>query len=1603
MYKYIDDTVLNYNGKHFGLRDIDGFLNEILTSPTTSKNYAMQLATLLESTGIDRYNAINIDKILKSRIKDKNKAIMRTLEQSTKTKLLTYQDYNKMFTKVSNKIDANTNTVLNKVWKEDIATHNVDQYRHVIDNSYKTIEQAVKDLQENIYKRPIKYIQNAIRLQDLPDFEETLALINRATTDNKMLLDVTITGITQSDIDAAAKFFKDTNNIFSKLDTDYTTAFDIPKWYSELESAQHNLDRIQRAFTQFGGPDAVQAREKIFRIQQALDVFKEGKVADSLVNYVDNINGLVQAQLSHLGMFSILTQHTHLSKNPQLKFFLEQMANPDSIYRTRVIPNLVDAMKETMPTNAAQFNKVVAQIDTVTNLNKLRTAELATGFSLSNKLQDDIRNIVYDVIDNHKQYLIADILTNEFAAQTRSSYESALQRILNENVDITLEEADKLARKELRTYRQILDESIDNHIDKTKTILERIASDASTANLDQATVMKEIKEQAHKLLDDYINSQAALQKYVDNISLSTLYDVDTVKTLETLSNIRFDLARNTNLNIELLNSYDTLSKEFLNFAEAIQMGIDEIQKINKELEVPIRALDATKHLQQVIESYNLYSGSIESGMFAAKNLIEQTYDYTIDNVTIHHTGFDELFKLTTDTFQGSNEEFLMIANNLWAYHDVLYENYKYLDDYITRLRQCLVDVYSRPGALFAPTDALKYFNSLDPQALLTWEIVTKGNLSLTNKTIFYKSLNNFTQMKMQVAVIARSADALEYANRVVDANLMTTLHSLDDLGKYKDELVKYLKDDVATNDDIVKTIIDIERDSGLRRTYDDFGNVEDLRDLGGTNYGYEETLYRNQLSMYQERCSMKAISIANMNAEELATHIYKQTPGAMIFHNAGIIKTKLADGTVEWRGIENIFNFTEDELKNAGLKIMKEVNEDGDWYYIRLIDNRVHNAPLKYEALPRTHEKIQQRITDLIDKYRHYLNMYDVEDVPSNLITVETLNENTWNKFMDMHSDFFGDAQERKLYQKFTPQGNSSFFDKSYSRLNLTVIGGYDTYNTWNKAFSDDFIPRSTQLSRNTLAGLTSMVNRSNKINKYLSLYFNNDYALDNPLFVEMFKNANNKRIKDFFAEGKYKVAVLRADKEGLPKVFEYTVTNRRTLDIAIAEGGILVPAETYAAMRQVVNKRKMTNNLLDVYRRVVPSTYKSMYLYTAGFPFRNGLDSLIFKNANELGGISSLPKVFMYEREASKALELHNKIQQEVFDITGGETFNKQTLLQVLSKHTKEDAEVYYLTDLFIESGASGSLSSSMADYLEEFNKKGMDDIRPLWEKFYEDKVLFGKQKLNPLNMLRNFNDHIEQTARMGLFLASVDAGMPINDAIARVVKTHFDYKTGSDLMDICERIFWFSTFPINNFNYYVNGGLTKSPTMIKLVMDTQVASWNNGEYTYEELKKTNFLAFHALTGNLRIGNWIVKTSPSLFDFLGLVTDTPGNIKDRLNPFLALPMTRDLNELNPAQSQFRLWPQQFKGNYLPSIFSKINTYNWDNVRGKWRNYGAKAHWTSYPKIKKPTAQIRYVRKYYARKYRTNVRRFSRTSLWHDDARYYRIGGRSRGITYMDL
>ena len=1610
IYKYIDDEVLKLGDKHYGLKHIEDFFNDLLLSNTSNKEYFFQLKELLETAGVNFSNAQDLDKVLKSTSKDKSKQLIKIIEKSHNIKIFDNEDQIKTITKLENQINDTNGQVLNKAIKQNL-TQDVTKI--------KNIKEAVTNIQaDKDVARSVSYIQQVVRLQELPEYDNIMNNIKTAMSSNPEL-EKTLT----KDVKALKAFYKDTERILTKLDKDTTVAFDIPKWYVNLETTQEHLKEMYVELIKNSNARVVKARTQIAKMLETLEAFRKENFIENLVNYTEDVNNLVIEQLSHVGMFDIIQQHTHLSNNKDIKFILDELANKESIYRTKFVPDVIALYEQAdMPAQAETLKKVIAEIDTVSNIiQNVRTRDLNTSFKLSNKTQNTLKNILFDEIDNNKNVLIADILADDK---------------LSKDIQNSIETAEQILPKRFTqfisdnplTYRETIENSIKRHIEHTPELQEVLKKE--TVGLNIKDVNKEIEEQLNKMLDDYIKEQSYIGDALgikNTISLSATYGTETIDNIKLIADIgtKYNIARTGVLDVNTIKEYDLLTQDLLKVTEGMGLGIDEINKINADLAVPIKDTEVLKTVRQIAEQHNLYSYSIESGMFTSKHLINST--------NTKGYLFEETYKLNPSNFKGTNAELSMLSNKLMSYNNIMHEAYKYEDDYIKRLKEALIETYSRPNALFRPEDPISYFNNLEPQQLLSWEIVSSSDLSVNNHIAFeqasrkYKQLDKLAKMTTAdriakldniykdaitvkddsfalTAQIARDAQARQHANNVINAYLMEPLHSLDDLGRYKEDLITYFEEDVKINKDIYNRITAIENTTQLVNSFEEYGNIEDMRKFANKDYGYEVGLDKPLNRATMERSSALALSINEMNEAQLENYIARNTPGAGEFINESIILVKHADNSVTWEplSMENLFpNIKLDDNSNLMMKF--EEDADGITHVkIRLkrnVDNPIVN--FKFNELATGNEEIQQEITNLLDDYRPRLGLYS-EDVPSNLLKAETLNEDTFNKWIASDPEFFGDAQEQKLYLKLTPQGHSSFFDKSFERINTTIIGGGNAYNLWNSTYSDTFIPRSLSITQNTLSGLTSMVNRSNKINKYLTLFFNNDWSLsDSPVLQEMFKDASSQRIKDFFETGAYKVAILKKDKDGLPKVYELYVHNRTTLDKAAKAGGILVPRETFSRMRQVVNSRELSNELLDVYRRVVPSTYKSMYLFTAGFPFRNALDSLLYKNINEEG-----LGVLKYEFEASKALQLHDSIQKEALKLADNKTFNKEQLLEVLSKHTKDEIDTYYLTDLFITSNASGGLSKSLGDFLEKYNKENMDDIRWLWEKVYEDKILFGEQPWNPLYRLRDLNDHIEQTARMGLFLASVDHGIPINNAIKRVIDTHFDYSSQHDLLDICERIFWFSTFPINNFSYYTNGGLERNPMLYHFLLDTQTASWNNGEYTYEELKKTKFLAYHAGVGNLRIGNWIIKTSPSVFDFINLISDPVGNVKDRLNPILAIPMNADnlAEELNPLQTQVRNWKTFWSGRSpIPSILARIDDYDYARYSGRWRNYTQRysPSYNSYPKIRKAHAYARYVRKYYARKYKTNVRRFTRTSLYHDDPNYYRIY--RKGVTYMDL
>ena len=1635
-YDYIDKELL----KGYGLENFEKYLTDLLSTRILSKEDYIKLSQLLESLGLSTDNFKEIKAILNSNLTDteKNNALKELIARTNKNaNILTEKDYDKLYKEAKKRVDKNNRKQINKIYNINLTEA---EYA-----PFKNMEQAIKALENNQeIEHALSYIEYTLKSQDFVDLEtfvkeSDLLLKDLDLREIKYLETEDLTPIDSLNnirhhIEKTKEFIKETDTLFNDLKTNPVKASsEIIDWYNNLDTVRRQLDSLRFATIKVGYAPAVQMRNTINKMLDAIDVLLSDEFVEPACLYINSVDNMTHKQLSKLGMFTQINQHVHMESDPATRELLVQLSNPKSILRTETVPQFINVLQNAgLYTQADNVYKVLSQIDTTTHLNELLNTKLPTTFKLKASTNDELVHVVFDSIINHKQYSVSDMLLSKQITDLTDPAQKELfdkikvSKVLND---------DYLNPIASTPYDRVLNE-INSHIDKTALINKNF----------NAAEIAEIKLHCQNLLDVYLDKQKSILDFVPNMTLASLYSKDTIDMLDLTNKMRYIIGENPNVTVQELNLFETFQQEFKNFAEAIQLGIDDIQKINSKIEEPLNKEMLARRFRQMSEQYNLYSASIASGMYT-------TSDYLKPSAKHYHIN---------DMFDCNNIEKQLLSDRIQTYADVLHEEYKYNQEYLQKVKQALIETYSMPHTLFAPIDPNTYFNSLTEQQLLTWETITKGTLSVRNRNNYYAIWDNLNKIQdanrinnaindqlgfieslltdspvvsdntiADIAITARNADAIQYANRPIDAHLKRTLHSTDDLGAHRYEIDKLIESDIKTTDSVIKDIVDIENTDILAsdtsfeiptlekeklNVYnlpDDalyIYNQDDLDKLTKKTYGYELVKQNSQMAMYAERKIGLARSINEWSAEEIAAHIQQQTPGGLVFYNNNIIRTINNDGSVTWSGFSNPFNFSKEELDKAGLKIKKvTVEGEGDWYYFALTNDKQHKIKPQYVEAHYAYPEIQEKYNNIFRKHGIYLNAYDESNVPINYITAETLNKEAWENFIEANQDFFGAELTQNMYQKYNFIGSNNFFNKSYNRLNITVVGGYDAYHLWNTRFSTDYIPNSFLMSRNTLSGMLSSINRSNRINKYITLFFNSDYELTNPLLEKMFSESSDQDIKKFFNKGQYKVAVLKQDRHGLPVVKQFVVNNKHSLNTAKSLGAIMVPTATFGSMVKVVNNRQMTNSLLDIYKRVVPSTYKSMYLFTAGFPFRNGIDSLLFKNINELGGLEALPDVIRYEYQASKAMEIHNKIQEEILYYTNGDTFNKEAIQHILLQHPLEEREVYYLTDIFLQSGASGGLSDSLSHWLEVYNKTNTDDIRMLWERVYEDDILFAKLKrypwdppnvrahpLNPLAHLRELNNNIEQTARFGLFLASVDGGMPIPDAIDRVIKTHFNYNAGDELIELCERIFWFSTFPINNFNYYVSGGLTKSPNLIRFAMDTQTASWNNGEYTYEELKKTNFLSYHALAGNIRIGNWIVKTSPSLFDFLNIVTDLPGNLRSRLNPVysVALGMEEEpVSELNPFITQWRNYQKFKEGNPIPSVLSKIDEYDWTRVLGKWRSPYRRTYssWTKYPRIRKVPSYTKKVRKYYVRRYKTNVRKYSRVSLYKEAVSRYRI------------
>lgn len=944
----------------------------------------------------------------------------------------------------------------------------------------------------------------------------------------------------------------------------------------------------------------------------------------------------------------------------------------------------------------------------------------------------------------------------------------------------------------------------------------------------------------------------------------------------------------------------------------------------------------------------------------------------------------------------SNEDYLKFYNAYRMANDrARYIMGQYNKETLESVKAALIHTYNYPSAIGAPVNATTYFGMLDVSnpndalKLVTWDGLSRmSDLSSENKRRFTKYLGEKFDMFYSTGTFIQQYDRAEFFKNpwkwyeAVDAatsetniididaisdliNLNPPVNVLEDLYMRVDynistlckdpgllleskiHYTNYINDDLAARKRLnYLTEFQEKVHTKPKKGKSEYivKNFKDLTDLEKAQFAEAGLKPGDNMYEYKGQIYMKN----QVDNDLLQTVLRSNASGvrAMLDHNNSGAMFVFAEGDYP-------FKATQEELAEWGVLAFKK---DDDLWVLRRTDNEVRANQITWQVSSSAFQEGRNVVKRLLDDNSIYLNLDDM-NVPAHLLTGDMVDTDFWEylKTSELFIKELGDEGIQKTYINLTKEGLDNFYKKNYSRPQMLVFGidGYNRLIDYVERHNDGpmvhFRRKSTRLDSAVSSGMMDVIVRHNRETKLMSLFFNDEYFLGNQTFTRALADTSDAKLKEFFKKGNYVAAIIREDSKGRPRVHRFPISNRKHLNEAIEMGAHVFTEEIFRNMSLTINSHTIDNRALKIYRQLIVGGFKSIWLTSPGALFRNFVDSSVMKNATELGGIDYLMDAFKYEYQAGKLLDFYDKIQREVFKRTGGQTFNREVLTNVLNSLPARDRELYYLTDVFVNSGASGGLSASFEQFLLQFNKAASGNVEQLWEDTVSRMLFEGTY--SPVRIVMDLNSKIEQTARYGLFLGLINQGEGINSALQHVIKTHFDYvyKTGAE--DILEQIFWFITFPINNILYYVNEGLERNPTMLKMLLDANELSWNDGEeYTYDALKDKPQLQYHAITGNIRFRtndgkkDIIIKIGPSLFDFIQFMINPAGSFKERLNPFLAVLTGQEgLSELNPINSQIGRAQQIMQGkSILPSIYTTWNVKEF--LRPEYKSY-QKSSW----------------------------------------------------------
>ena len=383
---------------------------------------------------------------------------------------------------------------------------------------------------------------------------------------------------------------------------------------------------------------------------------------------------------------------------------------------------------------------------------------------------------------------------------------------------------------------------------------------------------------------------------------------------------------------------------------------------------------------------------------------------------------------------------------------------------------------------------------------------------------------------------------------------------------------------------------------------------------------------------------------------------------------------------------------------------------------------------------------------------------------------------------------------------------NAKFFDKNY--CNHMVIGDAASHKKYNLLYTDD-------VTISHRFNIQDAVAQQEAVIKYTECFMNSDMSLrTGTLFKDLPAETKLEIIRN--SEG-CKVAFLAPNKHAKYgyEIRTMDVYNLKTLKLAEDVDAVILPQMTILTMQRVVNKYEMPAIMKIL---TIPAmVYKCGYLGSLGFLFRNLTGGLI-NNTITAGSPLELPHTVNHWFNTVKLYREYTIVCNKITALgaDAADVLHKLsdygTVKRVITELAQNgeikmlDPAAFMDVHKFIRHGPSAGLCTSVQDTLAAFiEAEGGKQYDSVLNKAI-NKTAEATSNLPILKQINTANGWIEQTLRLSLYLQEIERGSSISQAIAKVIKTHFDYSTKPLYMHYAELVVPFLSFTMNNLAFYAD-----------------------------------------------------------------------------------------------------------------------------------------------------------------------------------------------------